>query len=66
MGRRAVSLLLLGAGVLCAIIFALLNLAGAVGTRLDTLMLYAGIIAIAAGLVVFATSSSTVGKKEEG
>ncbi|HYJ46846.1 MAG TPA: hypothetical protein VEV81_09555 [Pyrinomonadaceae bacterium] len=63
MGRRVAGLILMAVGVLCGILFTLLNLGGVNDTRIDKLMMYAGIITIALGLVVFATTSSPI-KKE--
>jgi hypothetical protein len=58
MRRRDKSIILLAAGVICGVVFTLLNLGGFVNERLSTLMMYAGIIAIAAGLVLFGLSGS--------
>jgi hypothetical protein len=58
MRRRDKSIILLAAGVLCGVVFALLNLSGVVNSRLSMLMMYAGIISIVAGLVLFGLSGS--------
>ena len=65
MGRRVAGLILMAVGVLCGILFTLLNLGGVNDTRIDKLMMYAGIITIALGLVVFATTSSPIKKEEK-
>lgn len=58
MRRRDVAAILLTVGVLCGVISTLLNLNGIINTRLGNLMLYAGIVAIAAGLVILGTAGS--------
>jgi hypothetical protein len=58
MRRRGVGLILMAVGVLCGISFTVLNLCGVVNTRLGELMMYGGIITLAAGLVLFGTASS--------
>ena len=58
MRRRDKGIILLVAGVLCGVVYTLLNLGGVNSTRLGTVTLYAGIIAIAAGLVLFGLSGS--------
>ena len=55
---RDVGLILLVVGVLCGITFTLLNLGGVINTRLGELMMYGGIITLAAGLILFGTASS--------
>ena len=63
MRRRDVGLILMVIGVLCGLAFGLLNLSGSFNTRLGNLVLYAGIIALAIGLVIFITTSSGSEKK---
>ena len=58
MRRRDKALILLVAGVLCGVVFTLLNLGGVVNTRAGTITMYAGIVAIVAGLVLFGLSGS--------
>ena len=65
MRRRDAGLILMAVGVLCGILFTLLNLGGVTGTQMNKLMLYTGIITIASGLVVFVTTSSTIKKEEK-
>jgi hypothetical protein len=57
MRRRDAGLILLALGVLCGIIYILLKLGGASGsTQASNLLMYTGIVAIIAGLIVFGTS----------
>jgi hypothetical protein len=58
MRRRDIGFILLVVGVLCGISFTVLNLCGVINTRLGELMMYGGIITLAAGLILFGTSSS--------
>jgi hypothetical protein len=55
---RSIGLILLVVGVLCGIIFTLLNLGRVRNTGLNNLLLYSGIITIVLGLVVFGATSS--------
>lgn len=45
-------------GVSCGVIYTLLNLKGNVTTQTSNLLLYSGIVALAAGLIFFATSKA--------
>jgi sugar phosphate permease len=60
MRRRDAGLILLAVGVLCGIIYILIKLGAATttATQVGTLLMYAGIVAIIAGLIVFATSKA--------
>ena len=58
MTRRDLGLILLVVGILCAIVFALLNLSGVPNKQLVNLVTYVGIIAVVAGLVIFVATSS--------
>lgn len=58
MRRRDAGLILLSVGVLCGIIYILLKLSGdsSASTQTTNLLMYSGIVAIVAGLIVFGTS----------
>lgn len=60
MRRRDAGLILLSAGVLCGIIYILIKLSAATttATAISGLLMYTGIVAIIAGLIVFATSKA--------
>jgi hypothetical protein len=57
MRRRDAGLILLVIGVVCGIVYILLKLAGASGSaQMSNLLMYTGIVALIAGLIVFGTS----------
>jgi hypothetical protein len=58
MRLRGVGLTLLSAGVICGFIYTLLKLGGDSSASVQTtdLLMYSGIVAIIAGLIVFGTS----------
>jgi xanthosine utilization system XapX-like protein len=60
MRRRDAGLILLSTGVLCGIIYILIKLSAATttATAISGLLMYTGIVAIIAGLIVFATSKA--------
>ncbi|HEX8138164.1 MAG TPA: hypothetical protein VF544_11285 [Pyrinomonadaceae bacterium] len=64
MRRRDVGGILMAVGVLLGIIYTLINLNGAASTvRLGNLILYAGIVALASGLIVFGAAGGSGSKK---
>ena len=63
MKLRDVGLISMTCGVLCGIIFVLLNMSRSVNTQLSNLIMLIGIIALAVGLVLFVTTSSGSEKK---
>ena len=65
MRRRDAGLILMAVGVLCGVLFTLLNLGGVTSTQINKLTLYTGIITIAIGLIMFVTTSSTIKKEEK-
>jgi xanthosine utilization system XapX-like protein len=60
MGRKEAGLILLSVGVLCGIIYILIKLGAATSTAtaVSGLLMYTGIVALIAGLIVFATSKA--------
>ncbi len=60
MRRRDAGLILLTVGVLCGVIYILIKLSGnaAASTQTINLLLYTGIVAIIAGLIVFGMSKA--------
>lgn len=60
MGRKEAGLILLSVGVLCGIIYILIKLGAATttATAVSGLLMYTGIVALIAGLIVFATSKA--------
>jgi hypothetical protein len=62
--RRDVGGILMAVGVLLGIIYTLINLNNAASTiRLGNLILYAGIVSLASGLIVFGTAGGRGNKK---
>jgi hypothetical protein len=60
MRRRDAGLILLAAGVFCAVIYILIKLSGhaTASTQTGNLFMYTGIVAIIAGLIVFGMSKA--------
>jgi hypothetical protein len=60
MGRKEAGLILLSVGVLCGIIYILIKLGAATttATAVSGLLMYTGIVALIAGLILFATSKA--------
>jgi xanthosine utilization system XapX-like protein len=60
MERKDAGLILLSVGVLCGIIYILIKLGAATttATAVSGLLMYTGIVAIIAGLIVFAMSKA--------
>jgi hypothetical protein len=58
MRRRDAGLILLTVGVLCGVIYILIKLSGNASTQTVNLLMYTGIVAIIAGLIVFGMSKA--------
>jgi len=64
MRRRDIGAILMATGVLLGIIYTLINLNGAASTmRLGNLILYAGIVALASGLILFGAAGGRGSRK---